>query len=46
MTNFYVDTEKLKKRNEAGLALREKIEEDPKNPKRIVTVWGKGYRYE
>ena len=28
MTNFYVDTEKLKKRNEAGLALREKIEED------------------
>ena len=26
--------------------LREKIEEDPKNPKRIVTVWGKGYRYE
>lgn len=26
--------------------LREKLEEDPKNPKRIITVWGKGYRYE
>lgn len=26
--------------------LREKIEIDPKNPKRIVTVWGIGYRYE
>ncbi|WP_334116129.1 response regulator transcription factor [Ligilactobacillus sp.] len=26
--------------------LREKIEDDPKNPKRIRTVWGKGYRYE
>ena len=26
--------------------LREKIEKDPKNPKRIITVWGKGYRYE
>lgn len=26
--------------------LREKIEDDPKDPKRIVTVWGKGYRFE
>lgn len=26
--------------------LREKIEDDPKAPKRIVTVWGKGYRFE
>lgn len=26
--------------------LRKKIEEDPKNPKRIQTVWGVGYRYE
>lgn len=26
--------------------LREKIEDDPKNPKRLVTVWGKGYRFE
>jgi DNA-binding response OmpR family regulator len=26
--------------------LREKIEADPANPKRIVTVWGVGYRYE
>ncbi|MCR5585287.1 MAG: response regulator transcription factor [Lachnospiraceae bacterium] len=26
--------------------LREKIEKDPKNPVKIVTVWGKGYRYE
>ena len=26
--------------------LREKIEEDPKNPKHIITVWGSGYRYE
>ena len=25
--------------------LRVKIEEDPKNPKLIVTVWGKGYRF-
>ncbi|MCR5829790.1 MAG: response regulator transcription factor [Lachnospiraceae bacterium] len=25
--------------------LREKIEDDPANPKRIITVWGKGYRY-
>ena len=26
--------------------LREKIENDPKNPQRISTVWGVGYRYE
>jgi two-component system response regulator ResD len=26
--------------------LREKIEEDPSDPKRIVTVWGVGYRFE
>ena len=26
--------------------LREAIEEDPQNPKRIVTVWKEGYRYE
>ena len=26
--------------------LRQKIEDDPKNPKHIVTVWGVGYRYE
>ncbi len=26
--------------------IREKIEETPKSPKRIVTVWGVGYKYE
>ena len=26
--------------------LRQKIEDSPKNPKKIVTVWGVGYRYE
>lgn len=26
--------------------LRQKIEDDAKNPKRILTVWGVGYRYE
>lgn len=26
--------------------LRQKIEEEPKNPKRIITVWGVGYRFE
>lgn len=26
--------------------LREKIEKDPKNPAHIITVWGKGYRWE
>lgn len=26
--------------------LREKIEEDPKHPKHILTVWGIGYRFE
>ena len=26
--------------------LREKVEDDPANPRRIVTVWGVGYRYE
>lgn len=26
--------------------LREKIEKDPGKPEKIVTVWGKGYRYE
>ena len=26
--------------------LREKIENDPKNPAHIITVWGRGYRWE
>ena len=26
--------------------LRDKIEENPKKPKRIVTIWGVGYKYE
>ena len=26
--------------------INKKIEEDPKNPKHIITVWGSGYRYE
>ena len=26
--------------------LRVKIEEDPKNPKYIKTVWGKGYKFD
>lgn len=26
--------------------LRQKIEEDPKNPTKILTVWGVGYKYE
>ncbi len=26
--------------------LRQKIEDDPKKPKKIITVWGVGYRYE
>jgi DNA-binding response OmpR family regulator len=26
--------------------LREKVEEDPADPRRILTVWGVGYRYE
>ncbi len=26
--------------------LREKVEDDPANPRRVVTVWGVGYRYE
>ena len=25
--------------------LRQKIENDPKNPKKIATVWGVGYKY-
>ncbi|MDE6724865.1 MAG: helix-turn-helix domain-containing protein, partial [Ruminiclostridium sp.] len=25
--------------------LRQKIEEDPKDPQKIITVWGVGYRY-
>ena len=26
--------------------LRSKLEEDPKNPKHILTVWGVGYKFE
>jgi hypothetical protein len=26
--------------------LRTKIEDDPRDPRRIVTVWGVGYRFE
>ncbi len=26
--------------------LRQKVEDDPKNPKRIQTIWGRGYRFE
>jgi DNA-binding response OmpR family regulator len=26
--------------------LREKIEDDPSNPRHLVTVWGVGYRFE
>jgi DNA-binding response OmpR family regulator len=26
--------------------LRDKIEENPKKPKRIITLWGVGYKYE
>jgi DNA-binding response OmpR family regulator len=26
--------------------LREKIEDDPKTPRLLVTVWGVGYRYD
>ena len=26
--------------------LRDKLEKDPKKPEKIMTVWGKGYRYE
>jgi len=26
--------------------LRQKVEDDPKNPSKILTVWGKGYRWE
>lgn len=26
--------------------LRQKIEEEPKNPKRIITVWGVGYKFQ
>lgn len=26
--------------------LRDKIEDDPKNPKRIITVWGVGYKFQ
>jgi DNA-binding response OmpR family regulator len=26
--------------------LRDKVEDNPKKPKRIVTLWGVGYKYE
>ncbi|MBA2438461.1 MAG: winged helix-turn-helix domain-containing protein, partial [Acidimicrobiia bacterium] len=26
--------------------LREKVERDPTNPERLLTVWGVGYRWE
>lgn len=25
--------------------LRQKIEDEPKNPKKIITVWGVGYKF-
>jgi len=26
--------------------LRSRIEDDPRNPQRVVTVWGVGYRFD
>jgi len=50
MTEFLleINTEEMPSSHvKAGLGqLREKIEDDPGRPRRIVTVWGVGYKYE